>query len=194
MTGKEWAVCDDPRKMVQALARRGNVSNRKWRLFIAAFWRWQARNLKRGRADLIERSEAMEHWAEVGRLPKGRRPSRSSNVIFFGPDAESAALQTAEAPFDWPDAKSAIAVQPLLLRDIFGNPFRKHKFDSRWRTSDVLGLARAIYDERAYERMPILADALMDAGCENEEIINHCRGDGPHVRGCWVVDLILGKE
>jgi hypothetical protein len=80
-----------------------------------------------------------------------------------------------------------------ILREIVGNPLRPVTFDPRWRTSDVIGLARAIYDERAFERMPILADALMDAGCEDEQIIGHCRADSPHVRGCWVVDLILGK-
>ena len=58
----------------------------------------------------------------------------------------------------------------------------------------ILDLARTIYDERAFERLPILADALMDAGCADEQIIAHCRGDGPNVRGCWVVDLVLGKE
>jgi hypothetical protein len=81
-----------------------------------------------------------------------------------------------------------------LARDIFGNPFRPVALDQRWLTSSVLDLARAIYDERAFERMPILADALMDAGCGSEEIIQHCRGDRPHVRGCWAVDLILGKS
>jgi hypothetical protein len=84
--------------------------------------------------------------------------------------------------------------QARLLRDIFGNPFRPVAFDSHWRTSDVIGLANAIYDDKVFERMPILADALMDAGCENEDIIGHCRGPGPHARGCWVVDLVLGKE
>jgi hypothetical protein len=83
---------------------------------------------------------------------------------------------------------------PQTLRDIFGNPFRPVAFDPRWRTSDVVGVARAIYDDKAFERMPILGDALMDAGCEDEQVISHCRGDGPHVRGCWVVDLILEKE
>jgi hypothetical protein len=81
-----------------------------------------------------------------------------------------------------------------IFRDIFGNPFRPVAFDPRWRTSDVVGVARAIYDDKAFERMPILADALMDAGCEDEQVISHCRGDGPHVRGCWVVDLVLEKE
>jgi hypothetical protein len=86
------------------------------------------------------------------------------------------------------------AIVPSLFRCVFGNPFRPVAFDPRWRTSDVVGLARAIYDDKAFDRMPILADALMDAGCEEEQIIAHCRGDGPHVRGCWVVDLILEKN
>ena len=81
-----------------------------------------------------------------------------------------------------------------MVRDIFGNPFRPVEFDPRWRTSDVLGLARAIYDDRAFDRLPILADALMDAGCADEQVLAHCREPGQHVRGCWVVDLVLGKE
>jgi hypothetical protein len=81
-----------------------------------------------------------------------------------------------------------------LVYDVVGNPFRPVTCDPRWRTSDTVGLAQAIYDDRAFDRLPILADALMDAGCEDEQIISHCRSDGPHVRGCWVVDLVLGKE
>jgi hypothetical protein len=81
-----------------------------------------------------------------------------------------------------------------ILRDIFGNPFRPVSLNQRWFSSTVLDLARNIYDEHQFERMPILADALMDAGCDSEEILNHCRGPGPHVRGCWVVDLLLGKD
>jgi hypothetical protein len=65
--------------------------------------------------------------------------------------------------------------------------------DPNWRTSTVLALAQGIYDERAFDRLPILADALEDAGCDNEEMLAHCRGAGPHARGCWVVDLVLGK-
>jgi hypothetical protein len=84
--------------------------------------------------------------------------------------------------------------QVELLRDLFGNPFRPVEFEPRWRTTDVIELARSIYEEKAFERLPILADALMDAGCEDEAIISHCRGEGTHVRGCWVVDLVLGKN
>jgi hypothetical protein len=84
--------------------------------------------------------------------------------------------------------------QAALVRDIFGNPFRPVAFDPRWRTADVMGLAWAIYDEGAFDRLPLLADALMDAGCEHEQVLTHCRSAGPHARGCWVVDLVLGKE
>lgn len=86
------------------------------------------------------------------------------------------------------------AVNAALLRDVVGNPFGPIALDPAWLTSDVLALARGIYDERAFDRMPILADALQDAGCENADVLNHCRGDGPHVRGCWVVDLLLGRS
>jgi hypothetical protein len=78
-----------------------------------------------------------------------------------------------------------------LLRDIIGNPFQPVALDPRWSTADVLGLARTIYDERALDRLPILADALEDAGCANADLLGHLRGPAPHVRGCWAVDLLL---
>ena len=63
-----------------------------------------------------------------------------------------------------------------------------------WRTSDVMLLAQGIYEEKAFDRMPILADALQDAGCDNDDILSHCRDTSlTHVRGCWVVDLVLCK-
>jgi hypothetical protein len=84
--------------------------------------------------------------------------------------------------------------QAALLRDIFGNPFRPVVFDPSWRTSAVVALATDIYEERAFDRMPILADALEDAGSDSREVLAHCRDPQQvHVRGCWVVDLILGK-
>lgn len=66
--------------------------------------------------------------------------------------------------------------------------------DPSWLTSDVRDLARTIYNECTFEDLPILSDALLDAGCENEEMIAHCRSAGPHLRGCWVIDLLLGYE
>jgi len=93
------------------------------------------------------------------------------------------------------DSSSAdFPTQSVLLRDIFGNPFRPVALDPRWRNETVVALASGIYADRAFDRMPILADALEEAGCDDLEVLNHCRGPGPHVRGCWVVDLVLGKE
>jgi hypothetical protein len=66
--------------------------------------------------------------------------------------------------------------------------------DRSWRTDTAILLARQTYEARDYSAMPVLADALQDAGCDNDDILNHCRGPGPHVRGCWVVDLALGRE
>jgi hypothetical protein len=87
-----------------------------------------------------------------------------------------------------------IEVQARLVRDIFGNPFRPGTIDSVWQTHEVVALAEAIYDQRAFDRLPSLVDALEEAGCTNTYILDHCRQPGPHVRGCWVVDLILGKK
>ena len=84
--------------------------------------------------------------------------------------------------------------QASLLRDISGNPFRPVTIDRAWRTATAVAIAQAIYDERAFDRLPVLADALEDAGCDNADLLGHCRSPGPHVRGCWVVDLLLGKE
>jgi len=85
--------------------------------------------------------------------------------------------------------------QSRLLRDIFGQlPFRPVTCNRAWRTATVTSLAQAIYEERAFDRMPIMADALEDAGCADADVLGHCRGDGEHVRGCWVVDLVLGKD
>ncbi|MCE9560806.1 MAG: hypothetical protein K8U57_02000 [Planctomycetes bacterium] len=85
-------------------------------------------------------------------------------------------------------------VQSNLLRCVIGNPFRPILVNPSWLTSTVVSLARGIYDEKAFDRMPILADALQDAGCDNTAILDHCRAPGPHVRGCCVLDLILGNS
>lgn len=98
-----------------------------------------------------------------------------------------------EAEMDWAIFFRELAAFVPIVWEVFGNPFETPRFDARWRTADTAGLAVAIYEDRAFGRMPILGDALMDAGCEDQDIIAHCQGQGPHVRGCWVVDLLLGK-
>jgi hypothetical protein len=90
--------------------------------------------------------------------------------------------------------KAEQVYQCRLLHDIFGNAFRPITLNPSWLTPTVKEIAEAIYQERVFDRLLILADALEDAGCDNADILEHCRGPGPHVLGCWVVDLILGKK
>jgi hypothetical protein len=86
-------------------------------------------------------------------------------------------------------------VQAALLRDVLGNPFRPVTFAPAWRTDTAVSLARQMYEARDFSALPILADALQDAGCNSEDALAHCRDPKQvHVRGCWVVDLVLGKN
>jgi hypothetical protein len=86
------------------------------------------------------------------------------------------------------------AVHANLLRDIFNNPFRPVDLDLTCHTSKVVALAQKIYDYREFDQMPVLADALEEAGCTDPETLAHCRRPGPHCKGCWVVDAVLEKE
>jgi hypothetical protein len=93
--------------------------------------------------------------------------------------------------------KEAHRNQCAVLRDLVGNPFHQVQVDPSWihpNDSAVKKIARAIYQERQFNDMPILADALEEAGCDNEDILSHCRSEGLHVRGCWVVDLLLDLQ
>lgn len=88
-----------------------------------------------------------------------------------------------------------LEVGARTIRDIFGDPFRPVRFDLQWRTATAVALARQAYSDNEFALLPILADALQDAGCESDDILNHCRDlSVTHVRGCWVVDLVLGKS
>jgi hypothetical protein len=103
------------------------------------------------------------------------------------------ALRPTDHAMKSPDCVFAAFLSAWLLRCVFPNPLRRPTMLPAWRTQDVVGLARGIYEDRAFDRLPILADALMDAGCDNEQVLGHCLSDGPHVRGCFAVDLVLGK-
>jgi hypothetical protein len=84
-----------------------------------------------------------------------------------------------------------------LIRDVFGNPFRTPRLDPHWLTANdgaAHALASAIDAEQDFRRLPILADALEDAGCTDADVLAHCRAGGTHVRGCWVIDLVLGRS
>jgi hypothetical protein len=118
--------------------------------------------------------------------------------------AEETVRRLEQGGEDDPVAKRDRLYNKLLaryLQELAGNPFRAFRFDPRWRTSTVLDLARTIRDDRAFDRMPILADALLDADCDEEAVLRHCRGTEKHagekpqhLRGCWVLDLILAPD
>ncbi len=132
------------------------------------------------RHDVVEALDAATGQKPVGTLQASR---------FAGYALAAGARQKWEAALNKEERE-----QMRLARDIFGNPFRPNLLDPEWRTSNVVLLARSMYESRDFTAMPILSDALQDAGCEHEDILNHCRdANGVHVRGCWVVDLILLK-
>ncbi len=79
-----------------------------------------------------------------------------------------------------------------ILQDVF-NPWRQQPAPGEWLTTTAVAIARQIYAARDFSLLPVLADALMDAGCEDADVLAHCNSTEPHVRGCWVVDLVLGR-
>jgi hypothetical protein len=101
----------------------------------------------------------------------------ASAMVGYHVASAAASLVKSELTADW-------------LRDILGNPFRPARLDGAWQTPDVLGLVEMIALERAYDQLPILGDALEDAGCADAQVLGHCRGPGPHALGCWVVGLL----
>ena len=209
MTEDEWLTCDHPGFMLDALYDPVRVSYRKLRLFACAccrlipgFWdsapdREQIEFAELDADGLIDpdtpfpdeemwdiRWYRRDEWNSATRAIASHRDELwDRHKLHDKPEDERARILE--------EGEMALA---NLLREVLGNPFRPVSVDPAWLTSTVVTLANGIYEQRAFDRMPILADALQDAGCENADILDHCRGSGPHVRGCWVVDLLLGKS
>jgi hypothetical protein len=221
MTEAEWLACEDSGTMLAFL--RGPARDRKLRLFAAACARlvWNQISEPKWRkaveigeqfADGLVTSECREaasrdmavmdeHRALLTPIDQHRRFALNTNVFNANAirglchcptlkDVRELHLRNA-----WINGFELTGPQqPGLIRDIFGLlPFRTVTLAPAWRTATVTSLAQAIYDERAFDRLLILADALEDAGCTHADILGHCRAGGAHVRGCWVVDLILRK-
>ncbi|HLM76623.1 MAG TPA: hypothetical protein VK459_28175 [Polyangiaceae bacterium] len=127
-------------------------------------------------------------WSEA---PKAAYYASSNAYLAF-----AAMMNPGAAAYDSGFLASKAAekrAQADLLRCIFGNPFRPGAANPKWRTMEAVALARAIYDNKAFERLSVLAGALRDAGCDDERLLAHGRAEGAHARGCWVVDFGLGK-
>jgi hypothetical protein len=209
MTETEWSACGDPIVMVDFL--QGVSSARKLRLFAVSACR--AIKIKDYHPAMWEALLAAERYAdrlidEQQLWTVQRTALQVGNKLqMFSPDLWPAwcagvriDVLNITKSFCYSSKRPADVVLLKLcqlLRDIVGNPFHLallvHSWLA-WNDATIPKIAQAIYDERAFDRMPILADALEDAGCDDADILRHCREPGEHVRGCWVIDLLLGKE
>jgi hypothetical protein len=204
MTDQDWLECTDPTPMLESL--RGKVSDRKLRLFACAFCRLlpvPAYYPEKFRIALQRGTQAAEEYADGILNDYQANGVLEETLLATAIGGGSHPLIFAVGRSLWPNAAEtaqeiARTVRPVagacgVLRDIVGNSFRPVTLDPAWLTATLVELAQAIYDDRTFDRLPILADALEEAGCTNAEILNHCRSEGPHVRGCWPVDLMLEK-
>jgi hypothetical protein len=205
MTEAEW-LCGAPNAMLEII--REWASLRKILLFRSARFRRgsygvhlpQLVSLDEECAELVERfADGQGDDRDLDNLIQKRNEALA--IFVADQDFEGAAynrdstdyLKLLRRPVEFRRHLWAGPTDAPVLRDLFGNPFRPIVLDPGWLTAYVRTLAQSIYEERTYGHMPILADALQDAGCDNADILDHCRQPGEHVRGCWVLDLILGR-
>jgi hypothetical protein len=214
VTEPEWLTCEDPHAMLEFIRLRHEMTARRWRLFaIACCHRLRSLELARvsldaltvaenhveGTADENQLSEAYDLAYDLaGAYQHGSGPPVTSGwvalALCYAAHRDESADDVAHFARRALASESEALLQTSFLRDIFGNPFRSVMFSPNWRTDTVVALALEMYESRDFSAMPIIADAIQDAGCFDDDILNHCRSTGPHVRGCWVVDLVLGKE
>jgi hypothetical protein len=146
-------------------------------------------------------------WASHAVRKAAKKPSQAAQAFLpagtaldYMHQAEAARRARETRSSNWrpgPWCAEEQRVQVALLRDVFGNPYRRSHFDPAWLAWDggtIERLAQGIDTERAYDRLTVLGDALEEAGCADEQILEHCRGPGPHTLGCWVVDALIGRK
>ena len=138
--------------------------------------------------------EAALATSPAAAIAVGREPARRASMVAVqGGASPSARADARDAAYS--QARLAeLHAQCHLLRDIIGNPFRPVAVDSAWRTPLVSQMGQALYSDQFSDESGVLADALEEAGCTDPALLSHLRSPGPHVRGCWAVDLLLGKE
>lgn len=201
MTEAEWAACRDPAQLLDY--HRMKRDPRRLRLLAAACVR--AVVPADAPALVAEVLEVVERYAD-GAATRAEFLSARKAVRRAAGDSHPVVLLLRNLTDDAMEAMTLTvwkarqlagpeggAVECGLNRCVFGNPFRPAVFDPAWRTEAVVALARGVYDDRAFERLPVLADALEDSGCTDTGVLGHCRDGGPHARGCWVTDGLLGR-
>jgi len=146
------------------------------------------------------RADYLKHLRTIRRIRYG---TRFKNIMDLAIAAEKL-LESPEATLEYV-AEIATPEEMMecceMIRDVFPNPFHSFSFDRRqfiswlkWNDSTVSKMAHAIYDSKQCLDLPVLADALEEAGCVDPLILEHCRADTTHIRGCWVVDLMTGRD
>jgi hypothetical protein len=202
VTEDEWLTCTDPRPMLEFL--RGKVSERKLRLLMAAACRRVLHLLDE--PQYVALVEAGERVADGTLRPASLARYRTNCPPISLPDfvQEETRWQEHSHEFNGPLlAKRAVwlsgsrdrhRVEECLLYAARGLHARHSIQDEMVNQCHLPKLAQAIYDERAFDRLPVLADALEEAGGDNADMLNHCRLADSHVRGCWLLDLLLGKK
>jgi hypothetical protein len=202
MNEEEWSACTDLKTMLTFL--KDKISNRKLRLFVCACGRhhlyrkhdqtdqriWEAGE---SYADGLASSDALAAAFEAA----GLDPVDAMDAVQFDPYLSAYYMETEYAAFIGTTPEDVRLLNCGLLRDIVGNPFlpsAASRVWPSWNTSYVARMAQSIYEERSFEGLPILASTIEEAGCTDAELLKHCREPGPHVRGCWVLDLLLGKN
>jgi hypothetical protein len=207
MTEAEWLACDEPYAILQAAGAR--ATERKLRLFCVACCRQVLHLAPAARRKSAEAALGVAERFADGRATKAAR-LKAEKKARGSYSMVHATLPARCTPSDgFYAARHAVefagygkkgvgddvtrAAQAALARDILGPlDYRPVVLDPNWLTSTVTALARQVYESGDFSPMPILADALQDAGCDSPDVLDHCRGPGPHVRGCWAVDLIRG--
>ena len=201
MTEAEWLACNHPRPMLEFL--RGKVSDRKLRLFACGCCRrlgeWYSDHQRAAVAlaeDFADGLATVQELINTGLSIRSNGRGWVAPWAVTKPNAWMAAQMASQyaARCSFPNIACEILGQTEFLRHIAGDPFRTVVIDGAHRSSVARDIAARAYQARDFSDMPILADALEDAGCTNRDILDHCRQPGEHVRGCWVVDLVLGKE
>jgi hypothetical protein len=196
MKEKEWRTCTDVGAMLDYLRKR--ASRRKLRLLAVACCRqkWSPLYEDRCRRLLNLAENYADGLASDAELTAARSIAYPTGLIWAIAPTAAEALSRCVGDGEVP-TKRADKTILSWIHEIFGNPFRRVEFDPAWLTSNggcVLKVAEGIYEERRLQDVPILADALEEAGCDHADLLAHCRQPGEHVRGCWVLDLLLGKD